>query len=176
MLYNVFSLAVYFIHSTSSVYLSVPISPFLLGIRIFVLYIRVFISASTMSFINYYLFIFIKLLLIYKKNKVFDSLSFILKTVFFFFGPHLTACGILVLQPGIRPTPPAMWAQSLNHWTVTEVSKTIFFPFGFGVPQSWFSSYLTDCSFPVSFIKSDLSLQHLKSPGAQSLTFFIYIP
>ena len=35
--------------------------------------------------------------------------------VFVFFG--CTACGILVPQPGIKPTPPSVEAQSLNHWT-----------------------------------------------------------
>ena len=29
--------------------------------------------------------------------------------------------GILVLQPGIKPVPPAMEARSLNHWTAREV-------------------------------------------------------
>ena len=28
-----------------------------------------------------------------------------------------TACGILVPRPGIKPMPPAVEAQSLNHWT-----------------------------------------------------------
>ena len=40
-------------------------------------------------------------------------------TFFFFFG-H-TVCGILVLQPRIRPSPPTMEAWSLNHWTAREV-------------------------------------------------------
>ena len=31
------------------------------------------------------------------------------------------ACGILVLQPGIEPTPLAVEAWSLNHWTAREV-------------------------------------------------------
>ena len=31
------------------------------------------------------------------------------------------ACGILVPQPGIKPTPPAVEAQSRNHWTAREV-------------------------------------------------------
>ena len=31
------------------------------------------------------------------------------------------ACGILVPWPGIKPVPPAMEAQSLNHWTDREV-------------------------------------------------------
>ena len=31
------------------------------------------------------------------------------------------ACGILVPQPGIEPTPPAVEAQSRNHWTAREV-------------------------------------------------------
>ena len=37
------------------------------------------------------------------------------------------ACGILVPQPGIEPTPPAVEAQSLTHWTAREVPKKIFF-------------------------------------------------
>ena len=36
------------------------------------------------------------------------------------------ACGILVLQPRVKPTPPAMEAQSLNHWTTREAPKIIF--------------------------------------------------
>ena len=37
-----------------------------------------------------------------------------------FFLPHPRGCGILVLWPGIEPTPPAMEDQSLNHWTSRE--------------------------------------------------------
>ena len=40
---------------------------------------------------------------------------------FFFFWPHYAACGILVPRPGIEPVPPALGAQSLNHWTTREV-------------------------------------------------------
>ena len=35
--------------------------------------------------------------------------------------PLRTACGILVPRPGIEPMPPAVEAQSLNHWTTREV-------------------------------------------------------
>ena len=45
----------------------------------------------------------------------------------FFFWRHQAACGILVPQPGIEPTPPAVEAQSLNHWTAKEVPRTFFF-------------------------------------------------
>ena len=38
-----------------------------------------------------------------------------------FFWPHRVACGILVPLPGIEPTPPAVEAWSLNHWTAREV-------------------------------------------------------
>ena len=31
------------------------------------------------------------------------------------------ACGILFPQPGVEPNPPAVEAQSLNHWTTREV-------------------------------------------------------
>ena len=37
--------------------------------------------------------------------------------------PHQEAYGILVLQPGFEPVPPAVEAQSLNHWTTREVSN-----------------------------------------------------
>ena len=39
---------------------------------------------------------------------------------FFFFFGH-AACGILVPQPGIKSTSPAMEQQSLTHWTAREV-------------------------------------------------------
>ena len=35
--------------------------------------------------------------------------------------PCCTACGILVLQPGIKPASPALGVQSLNHWATREV-------------------------------------------------------
>ena len=35
--------------------------------------------------------------------------------VSFLHHPLLVACGILVLQPGIEPVPPALGVQSLNH-------------------------------------------------------------
>ena len=37
------------------------------------------------------------------------------------FSPHQMACRILVPQPGIKPAPPALEVQSLNHWTAREV-------------------------------------------------------
>ena len=39
----------------------------------------------------------------------------------FVFQPHPVACGILVPQSWIKPMPPAMRVQSLNHWTTREV-------------------------------------------------------
>ena len=39
----------------------------------------------------------------------------------YFFWPHLIVCDNLAPQPGIKPTPPALEAQSLNHWTTREV-------------------------------------------------------
>ena len=39
---------------------------------------------------------------------------------FFFFWPHLEACGILSPRTGIGPEPLAMKAQSLNHLTTRE--------------------------------------------------------
>ena len=40
---------------------------------------------------------------------------------FGFFLLHLVACGILVLQPGIEPVPPAVAVWSLNGWTARSV-------------------------------------------------------
>ena len=40
---------------------------------------------------------------------------------FSFFPLHLKACEISVPWPGIQPEPPALEAQSLNHWTTREV-------------------------------------------------------
>ena len=37
------------------------------------------------------------------------------------------ACGILVPRPGIEPVSPALEAQNLNHWTISEVLKDFFF-------------------------------------------------
>ena len=33
----------------------------------------------------------------------------------------MQACGISVPRPGIEPVPPAVEAQTLNHWTAREV-------------------------------------------------------
>lgn len=44
---------------------------------------------------------------------------------FLFFWPHHTACGIPVPWPGAEPGPPAVKAQSNNHWTAREF-PTIF--------------------------------------------------
>ena len=60
--------------------------------------------------------------------QAFSSLS-----LFFFFlnfWLHNTACGILVPRPGIKPTCPALEAQSLNHWTTREIPSPCLFTFG----------------------------------------------
>ena len=41
--------------------------------------------------------------------------------IFFFFLPCHAACGILVFQPGIKPRPLAVKAQSQKHWTNMKV-------------------------------------------------------
>ena len=53
---------------------------------------------------------------------------------FFFFFGHM-ACRILVPRPGIKPLPPALEAQSLNHWTAREVPYTFLrFSLSFCMP------------------------------------------
>ena len=48
------------------------------------------------------------------------------KYVHFFFPSvcHM-ACGILVLQPGVKPMPPAVEAWSVNPWTTREVPESM---------------------------------------------------
>ena len=59
--------------------------------------------------------------------KIFKLDANILLFVFFgVFWLHHTACGILVPQLGIEPTPPVLEVQSLNHWTAREVPMPTF--------------------------------------------------
>ena len=46
---------------------------------------------------------------------------FVLSFVFVFFWPPRAAHGMLVPRPGIELVPPAVEAQSPNHWTAREV-------------------------------------------------------
>ena len=57
---------------------------------------------------------------------------------------------MLVLLPGIKPIPPAVEAQSLNHWTATEVPIFICFYFFFSVSVSRISSELFSNSLILS--------------------------
>ena len=55
------------------------------------------------------------------------KIIFILTNLFFFSLPCCMAYGILVPQSGIKPVPPALEAQSLNHWTAREVPTNLYF-------------------------------------------------
>ena len=54
-------------------------------------------------------------------------LLFSLLVFFFSFWLYCVACQILVLPPGIKPGPPAVEAQSPNHWTAREFPPLLFF-------------------------------------------------
>ena len=54
--------------------------------------------------------------------EIIDKLN-LLKLKFSFSWPCYVACGILVPRPGVEPTPPALEAQSFNHWTAKEIPK-----------------------------------------------------
>ena len=57
-------------------------------------------------------------------------------SVLFNFLAGCTACGTLVPQPGIEPMPPALEAQSLNHWIAGKsplIYVLNFFPFYFAL-------------------------------------------
>ena len=47
--------------------------------------------------------------------------TFFFRFSFVLFWLRHVACGILVPQPGIKPTAPALEVQGLNHWTAGEV-------------------------------------------------------
>ena len=46
-----------------------------------------------------------------------------IKKIYIFSWPRHATCGILVPQPGIKPTLPALKVWRLNHWTVREVPQ-----------------------------------------------------
>ena len=54
-------------------------------------------------------------------------LSFFKESSYFISWLHCGTCRILVPQPGIKPMPLALGAQSLSHWTAREVPVT--YPF-----------------------------------------------
>ena len=66
-----------------------------------------------------------------------------------------TACGILVPQPGIEPTSPAVEAQNLNHWTTSKVPRFILLNLilhdsiiHFHKKFKWYR-YIAQMSFPI---------------------------
>ena len=60
-----------------------------------------------------------------KNKSICIFLNWCLFIYLFIFWSHCEACGILVLWPGIEPRPPALEAQSPNHWTTWEVPHLI---------------------------------------------------
>ena len=65
-----------------------------------------------------------------KMRKVNETHSFfflVKKGVYVYFWRCCTACRFLVPQPGIKPWPPAVETQSLNHWTTREGPVSQFF-------------------------------------------------
>ena len=59
----------------------------------------------------------------YRDNS-YDEEEAVLLYLMLFFG--CTACWILVLRPGIEPTPLAVKAQSPNHWTTREFLRLFY--------------------------------------------------
>ena len=59
---------------------------------------------------------------------LFKSVFFLFKelTQLFLFSLCLSACGILVPCPGIKPVSPIMEVQSLNHWMARQVPHWVF--------------------------------------------------
>ena len=42
------------------------------------------------------------------------------------FGPHCAACGVLVLQPAVKPAPPRVEVWNINHWSPGKSLKCPF--------------------------------------------------
>ena len=64
----------------------------------------------------------------------------------------------LVPRPGIEPGPPALWAQSLTHWTTGEVPKILlnsFYPF-----IQWFLDETICITFLTTQFSNCISLSH----------------
>ena len=77
-----------------------------------------------------------------------------------------TACGILVPRPGIRPIPPALEAQSLNHWTAREIP--ILTVLKYTVQWHWVYSITVQPS-PYLFESPSLGYtSQIEIPGSQS--------
>ena len=99
---------------------------------------------------------------------------------FFFFLPDLTACKILVPWPGIKPSLPAVDAQSPNHWTTREASLiqclNITFHYGYykilAVIPKLHSTFLwLLCLNSIILHLDKAELQRKPCYGAQSLNF-----
>ena len=66
-------------------------------------------------------------ILILKTQKEGEGLFFsYLITIITIIRLHSAACGILLPWPGIKPMPPALSVQSLNHWITREVPGRVF--------------------------------------------------
>ena len=60
---------------------------------------------------------------------------------YLFIWPFYGASGILSFQPGLKPRPPAVGAQCLNHWTTQE-----------GPVNTFKDDYMLKCYFKVKSI------------------------
>ena len=99
-------------------------------------------------------------------------------TFFSFFWPQHTACGILVPQVGIKLSPPAAEAQSLNPWTTREVPRVVHFLILLWCVCVFVVSLCdpTDCSPPGSSVHGILQIKPQfrdfpGGPGVKTLPF-----
>ena len=78
-----------------------------LNMFLFCFLVFIYLAAQGLNCNKWKLWLFIKILFIFN----------------FIFWPHFRACEILIPWPGIKPMPPAVEAQSVNHWTSREVPQ-----------------------------------------------------
>ena len=76
---------------------------------------------------SYFIFLFLNIFFLFRIFSFFFFFKIYVISINLFLA-YCTACGILVPQLGIKPTPPALEAGSLNHWTTSEVPDIPFIP------------------------------------------------
>ena len=76
---------------------------------------------------SYFIFLFLNIFFLFRIFSFFFFFKIYVISINLFLA-YCTACGILVPQLGIKPTPPALEAGSLNHWITSEVPDIPFIP------------------------------------------------
>ena len=113
-------------------------------------------------------------ILILKTQKEGEGLFFsYLITIITIIRLHSAACGILLPWPGIKPMPPALSVQSLNHWITREVPMCLHFMKQ--AAKAWRNQlYIAEITGNVSII--GMLFQYLASCIQCYVTLNVFVP